>query len=311
MRNVGKAIKAAKWAMCGSMSIALALQGVPAVALAEEAAADDAAVLTQEQVTDDQEGTTTEDVTTDDQAPITQEQTTQDPTTDDTITVESTEGDEVEVTNEQGETGLTTQSDEGQAPAQDEGTPEAVNPDDPEALSCELGEEGISTAANSQGGLEFYATYAGYRLRPGIDYTYKAKGNFNSKKRTIKVKFIVTYKGIYRRITKQKTFTMKVTRYDSALDVTPYVGNVSAQKVKKRAVRIGKPMRVSNYQGGKLTYKRVGGSKRFTVNSKNGKVTTKKRTKAGTYKVKIRVTSAGTWNRMKGSRTVTCYMNVN
>ena len=47
---------------------------------------------------------------------------------------------------------------------------------------------------------------------------------------------------------------------------------------------------------GKLTYKKVSGSKRLSVNKKTGKVKIKKGLKKGTYEVKVKVKAAGNAN---------------
>ncbi|MBQ9060726.1 MAG: hypothetical protein IJ128_06250 [Firmicutes bacterium] len=63
-------------------------------------------------------------------------------------------------------------------------------------------------------------------------------------------------------------------------------------KVVKKKKRTVKPLSVTG-QKGALTYVKISGSKKLTVNKKTGKVTVKKGTKKGTYKVKIRITAAG------------------
>ena len=42
-----------------------------------------------------------------------------------------------------------------------------------------------------------------------------------------------------------------------------------------------------------MTYKKVKGSRKITINAKTGKVTVRKGLKKGTYKVKVKVTAAG------------------
>ena len=51
-------------------------------------------------------------------------------------------------------------------------------------------------------------------------------------------------------------------------------------------------------------------SKKLTVNAKNGKITVKKGTKAGTYKVKVKVTAKGTAYYKSKSKTVTVVVAV-
>ena len=67
-------------------------------------------------------------------------------------------------------------------------------------------------------------------------------------------------------------------------------------------------MTVSKQQG-KLTYAKVSGSKKLTI-TKAGKVTVKKKTKKGTYKMRVKVTAAGNANYKAGSKTVTVKVKV-
>ena len=75
---------------------------------------------------------------------------------------------------------------------------------------------------------------------------------------------------------------------------------VKAKKVKKKAVKV-KGLTVKKAQG-KVTYKRVSGSKKLSVDKKTGKVKVKKGTKKGTYKIKIKVTAAGKGAYKKGAK---------
>ena len=75
-------------------------------------------------------------------------------------------------------------------------------------------------------------------------------------------------------------------------------------KKKNQTVALKKAITVSKAQG-KVTYKKTKGSKKITVNKKTGKITVKKGLKKGKYKVKIKVTAAGTTTYKAGSKTVT------
>ena len=68
---------------------------------------------------------------------------------------------------------------------------------------------------------------------------------------------------------------------------------VSYSKLKKRIVSVAarKAFTVKKAVG-KVTYKKISGSKKISI-SKTGKITVNKKTKKGKYKVKIRVTAAG------------------
>ena len=71
----------------------------------------------------------------------------------------------------------------------------------------------------------------------------------------------------------------------------------------------GKVVSVTGAQG-RLSYKKLSGNKKISVSAKTGKVTVKKGLKKGTYKVKLRVTAAGSANYMAVSKTVTFKVKV-
>ncbi len=66
---------------------------------------------------------------------------------------------------------------------------------------------------------------------------------------------------------------------------------VKYKKLKKKAVTV-QALTVKKAEG-TVSYKKLSGSKKITVNKKTGKITIKKGTKKGTYKVKIRIKAAG------------------
>ena len=90
---------------------------------------------------------------------------------------------------------------------------------------------------------------------------------------------------------------------------------VKASNAKKKAqsVKASKAFTVKKAKGA-VTYKATknvtkNAMKKVTV-AKNGKVTVKKGTKAGTYKLKVKVTAAGDKTYKKGSKTVTLTVKV-
>ena len=76
---------------------------------------------------------------------------------------------------------------------------------------------------------------------------------------------------------------------------------ISASKLKKKA-RTVKAITVTNAKG-KVKYTKVSGSKKITLN-KNGKITVKKGTKKGKYKMKVAVIAAGDKNYEATSKIV-------
>lgn len=88
----------------------------------------------------------------------------------------------------------------------------------------------------------------------------------------------------------------------------------SKLKKKARTIKGTKAMKVSNPVGA-VTYTKVSVSKkkyakRFKVDPNTGNITIKKKTKKGTYKVKINVAAAGNANYDQGSKTVTVKVRV-
>lgn len=84
-------------------------------------------------------------------------------------------------------------------------------------------------------------------------------------------------------------------------------------KVKKKAITV-KPITVKNPQG-TVSYKLVSGNakskKALKLNTRNGKVTVKKKTAKGTYKIKVKVSAAGTDEYKAASKNVNVTVVVN
>ncbi|MBO7336726.1 MAG: hypothetical protein J6U42_07315 [Lachnospiraceae bacterium] len=97
-----------------------------------------------------------------------------------------------------------------------------------------------------------------------------------------------------RKIVKGKgTFSRKKTSTDTpkkSLKVKTSKITVKASKLKKKALT--KKVIVTGAEGS-ITYKKLSGSKKLTINKKTGKIKIKKGTKKGTYKIKIEVSSGG------------------
>ena len=99
----------------------------------------------------------------------------------------------------------------------------------------------------------------------------------------------------------KKTNPMKVKKLKS-------VKTVKYKKIKKKS-RTLTFLKVTGAQG-KVTYKKVGGSKRLTVNKRTGKITVKKKTKRGVYKIKVKVKAAGNSKYKALSKTVTLKVRI-
>lgn len=103
---------------------------------------------------------------------------------------------------------------------------------------------------------------------------------------------------------------------NNTLSVKGKTVKLKAKKLKKKKKTISrkKALKVTGAQG-KLTYTKVKVnkkkySKKFTVNSKNGKITVKKGVKKGLYKVTVKVRAAGNSSYKPVTRTVTVKVRV-
>lgn len=157
-------------------------------------------------------------------------------------------------------------------------------------------------------------TYTGKALKPaldvrygdkvlteGIDYKAAYTGNTNAGTAKVTVTGIGNYTGV-------KTVTFKIKKAAQKMTAKANAKTVKFTKVKKKAQVITKAVTVKNAKG-KVTYKKVSGAAKLTV-SKAGKITVKKGTKKGLYKVKIKVTAAGNNNFNAASKTVNVKIRV-
>lgn len=85
-----------------------------------------------------------------------------------------------------------------------------------------------------------------------------------------------------------------VLKLDNPMTVTGKTAKVKASKLRKksRTVKLAKALAISGSVG-KLTFTKVSGNKKITINANTGKIKVKKGLKKGTYKVKVNVTAAG------------------
>ncbi len=104
-----------------------------------------------------------------------------------------------------------------------------------------------------------------------------------------------------------KTFTRKKAK--NTLTVKSYNKTVYYSKVKK-AAQVVKPITIVKKQG-TLTYTKLSGSStKLLLNKTTGKVTVKKGTKKGKYKIKIKVYAAGNTNYFSNYAIKTVYVTV-
>ena len=80
-------------------------------------------------------------------------------------------------------------------------------------------------------------------------------------------------------------------------------------KKKKLILKKAKAFTIKNAQG-KVTFKKISGNKKITINKKTGRITVKKGLKKGTYRLKVKVIAAGNSKYKAGSKTITLKIKV-
>ena len=110
---------------------------------------------------------------------------------------------------------------------------------------------------------------------------------------------------------KKETKTIaKLPKKAQNLTVTAKKPSLKASKLKKKKQTIAKTkaFTIKNAKG-TLAFEKTGGSKNLTI-SKAGKITVKKKTKKGTYKLTVLVTAAGDKEYKSASKTVSVKVKV-
>lgn len=110
--------------------------------------------------------------------------------------------------------------------------------------------------------------------------------------------------------TTEQPTTQAVSKKAQPMKVTVKKPTVKLSKLKKKKQTVA-ALTVKNAEGTvKFEKVKKGSASQLTVNTKTGKVTVKKGTKKGTYKIKIKVTAAGNDGYLSGSKTVTVKIKV-
>ena len=146
----------------------------------------------------------------------------------------------------------------------------------------------------------------GKALVEGDDYTV-AYSNESSKV-VGKYTVTVTGKGNYAGTSAEATYS--IAKANNPMAVKAVAKTVKAKKVKKKKQTVAGCVKFTKKAQGKVTYKKVSGAKKLSINAKTGKITVKKGTKKGTYKIKVRVTAAGNANYKAATKTLTLKVKV-
>ena len=106
--------------------------------------------------------------------------------------------------------------------------------------------------------------------------------------------------------------SVKVVKQANPMSVSAKTKSVKYSAVKRHAKTIKGCFSFKVKAKGKVTYAKVskGSSKRLTINKKTGKITVKKGTKKGLYKIKVKVKAAGDATYKAATKTVTVKVRV-
>ena len=91
--------------------------------------------------------------------------------------------------------------------------------------------------------------------------------------------------------------------------MTVKANTVSAKTKKTTTIKKAKAFTIKKAKG-TVSFKKVSGNKKITINIKTGNITVKKGLKKGTYKFKVKVSAAGNTTYKPNSKTVTVKIKV-
>ena len=140
------------------------------------------------------------------------------------------------------------------------------------------------------------------------DYTVSYSNNKNAGKASV----TITAKSDSADYTGSVTKTFTIKKASNTLAVKGQTAKIKYSALKKKAQTIpaSKAYKFTSRGQGKITYSKISGSKKISINGSNGKVTVKKKTKKGTYKVSVWVKAAGDANHFSAKKKVTFKIKV-
>jgi hypothetical protein len=141
-------------------------------------------------------------------------------------------------------------------------------------------------------------------LKKGEDFTVNFSNNVNAGTASMTIEGINDFEG-------NKTVSFKIAKAANTISAAGKTAKVKKSKVKKKkqTLAISKLATISGAQGA-LTYTKLGGSGKLSINSTTGKVSVKKKTKKGTYKMTVTVKAAATDDYKAASKKVTVSVKV-
>ena len=160
--------------------------------------------------------------------------------------------------------------------------------------------------------------YTGKAIKPAIksvkagnvtlkktDYSVSYKKNKAAGNKTAQV--VVTLKGNY---TGKKIVKFTITKAKQPMAVKVNNRALKYKKVKKKAQTLANPFTFTKKAQGAVTYKKLSGNKKITVNAKTGKITVKKGIGKKTWKIKVRISTKGNTNYAAGKLEKTVKIQV-
>ena len=142
-------------------------------------------------------------------------------------------------------------------------------------------------------------------LKRDTDYAVKySAGRINAGSYSV----VVTLKGNY---AGSCTKTFRIAKAANTLSVSPKAATVKRKAVRRKAKTIGRAAVLSVSRArGRVSYAKLGGSSRLSVDKNTGNITVKRKTGKGTYRLLVRVSAAGSANYAAAARQVTVSVRV-
>ena len=140
----------------------------------------------------------------------------------------------------------------------------------------------------------------------GKDYTLSYKNNKNAGTASV----VINGKGVF---TGSKTVTFTIAKAKNTVKFAKQTKKANAKTLKKKAVKI--TIKKATKAKGGVTYSLAGVvnakyKKNFSINKTTGKITVKRNTKPGTYKLKVKATAKGNKNYRSASVTAVITIKV-
>jgi hypothetical protein len=125
--------------------------------------------------------------------------------------------------------------------------------------------------------------------------TYKKAGSYQT---------VVYCVNCNKKLSSETKTIAKLVKNTQTIKAATTSKNYTVAKVAKKAQTFSISATATDSKNTKITYAKTSGSKNLTVTSK-GKVTVKKGTKKGTYKIKVKISASATDTYKKATKTVT------